>query len=318
MNSAAGAPDQSNHAASRGVTFKNNDNGYFWTMTTDQTHSRKLPEGMEIVPFTTDHLEGAWRLSQQESWPHRVEDWALTLSVSEGVVVLSEGEVVGTSLCSLFGDVATFNMIVVDPRMRGKGLGRLMMEKVIAIAGTREQRLVATQEGVPLYEKMGFVGKGRIVQHQGIVGPVPAPLENVRVSDPDNLAADLQAICQMDMAASGMSREKALTQIAMAGGTVFMADGGFAMLRHFGRGQVAGPVVANSTETAKALISAAAARCEGSFLRLDLPAKYELSGFMESLGLAHVGGGLSMTRAVTTEHAPQDMNTYALVSQALG
>ncbi|OKH87203.1 hypothetical protein LF95_19775 [Thalassospira sp. TSL5-1] len=272
---------------------------------------------MEIVPFTTDHLEGAWGLSQAESWPHRVEDWALTLSVSQGVVAVCNGEIVGTSLCSLFGDVATLNMIVVDGRMRGRGLGRLMMEKIIAIAGDREQRLVATREGVPLYEKMGFVGKGRIVQHQGIVGPVIATQETVRVATADNIEEDLKTICQMDRAASGMSREKLFANIALSGGTVFVVEGGFAMLRRFGRGEVAGPIVANSTETAKALISAAAARCEGSFLRLDLPAEYELSGFVESLGLAHTGGGLCMTRAAR-ERDPQDMKTYALVSQALG
>ncbi|RCK53552.1 hypothetical protein TH25_03245 [Thalassospira profundimaris] len=286
-------------------------------MTTDRTHLQKRAEGVEIVPFTTDHLEGAWRLSQAESWPHRVEDWALTLSVSQGVVALYDGEIVGTSLCSLFGDVATLNMIVVDGRMRGRGLGRLMMEKIIAIAGDREQRLVATQDGIPLYEKMGFVGQGRIVQHQGIVGPVPALDETVREADADTMAADLEAICQMDMAASGMSRAKLLAGIALAGGTVLIADGGFAMLRRFGRGQVVGPIVANSTETAKTLISAAAVRCEGAFLRLDVPAEYELSGFIEKLGLAHAGGGLSMTRAAKRRD-PQDVKTYALVSQALG
>lgn len=284
-------------------------------MTIDKSISQKLPGDLELVPFTKDHLEGAWRLSQEASWPHRVEDWALTLSVSKGVAVLRDGDVVGTSLCSLLGDVATLNMIVVDARMRGHGLGRLMMEKVIEIAGPRELRLVATKEGYPLYEKMGFVTSGHIKQHQGIVGPVTVT-QSIREAEKN----DMPEIVRMDTAASGMSREKLLSSIAFedtSEGVALVADGGFAMLRRFGRGQVVGPVVANDKQTAKALICEAANRCEGTFLRIDLPAEHELSGFVETLGLADAGGGICMKRAAQ-DRDPQDMKTYALVSQALG
>ena len=131
---------------------------------------------------------------------------------------------------------------------------------------------------------------------------------------------DFPEILRMDLAASGMSREKLLSSIAFedaSEGMAFVADDGFAMLRRFGRGQVVGPVVANDTQTAKALISAAAQRCEGTFLRIDFLAEHELSGFIEALGLAAAGGGIRMKRAARKRDL-QDMKTYALVSQALG
>ena len=44
-------------------------------------------------------------------------------------------------------DAATINMVIVDASMRGRGLGRKMMEEALARAGTRTCYLVATQEG---------------------------------------------------------------------------------------------------------------------------------------------------------------------------
>tara|TARA_R110001583_G_scaffold195530_2_gene375487 strand:+ start:3921 stop:4868 length:948 start_codon:yes stop_codon:yes gene_type:complete len=315
MKTAELARDQSIHAVCPDVISMKHDDGNIQIMTIDKPISQKISNDLELVPFTSDHLQGAWRLSQEVSWPHRLEDWALTLSVSKGVAVLRDNTVVGTSLCSLFGDVATLNMIVVDSSMRGRGLGRLMMEKVIEIAGPRELRLVATKEGYPLYEKMGFVACGEIKQHQGIVGPVAVKAQMRKAQK-----QDFPEILRMDLAASGMSREKLLSSIAFedaSEGMAFVADDGFAMLRRFGRGQVVGPVVANDTQTAKALISAAAQRCEGTFLRIDFLAEHELSGFIEALGLAAAGGGIRMKRAARKRDL-QDMKTYALVSQALG
>ena len=58
-------------------------------------------------------------------------------------------------------------MIIVDAALRGRGLGRAVMEQIIDLAGPREMRLVATTDGLPLYEKLGFKADGRISQHQG-------------------------------------------------------------------------------------------------------------------------------------------------------
>ena len=110
-------------------------------MTIAKSASTALPQtNITFAPFTQDHLADGLRMSQAVQWPHRAEDWALTLSVSEGVVAIADGQVVGTALCSGFGAVATMNMIIVDAAMRGRGLGRALMEQVIALGGTRELR----------------------------------------------------------------------------------------------------------------------------------------------------------------------------------
>ena len=63
-------------------------------------------------------------------------------------------------------DATTINMVIVDAAMRGRGLGRKLMEDALAKAGERICYLTATQEGLPLYEKLGFVATGEVVQHQ--------------------------------------------------------------------------------------------------------------------------------------------------------
>jgi GNAT superfamily N-acetyltransferase len=268
------------------------------------------PATVELAPFTETHLPGALVLSQASGWPHRLEDWSLGLSVSQGVAAIEGGCVVGTGLCSFHGRVATLNMIIVDASMRGLGLGRQVMERIIALAGDREMRLVATDVGLPLYRKLGFIEAGRIMQLQGLARAA-SPEQRVRIGP-----ADIGVLAAMDLAASGMRRQPLLERIADMGETL-TTDGGFALLRAFGRGHVIGPVVASGPTAAGALIAAAASHMAGRFLRVDLPQDLGLAPFVESLGLSPVGGGTAMVRAPIARPAT-DFQTYALISQALG
>ncbi len=269
------------------------------------------PSTIELVPFAEAHLEGALALSQAVSWPHRTEDWALNLTISEGVAAIEGGRVVATALCSFHGPVATLNMIIVDEAMRGRGLGRRVMEAVIALAGDREMRLVATLEGMPLYRKLGFEDCGRIVQLRG-TARAATPEQAVSAAAP----ADLAELADMDWAASGMERGALLSRIAQTGDTL-TTEGGFALLRRFGQGHVLGPVVARDAVAARSLIAAGATRLEGQHLRIDVPEELGLAPFIERLGLAVVGGGTAMVRNPRMR-AISDYRTHALISQALG
>lgn len=266
---------------------------------------------LSIESFAPLHIDGAAALSSEAGWLHRPEDWALTLSVSTGFVALAGGRVVGTALCSNFGPVATLNMIIVARAFRGRGLGRRLMSHVIAAAGDREKRLVATVEGLPLYESLGFLPAGDILQHQGMARETMTrgTVELAGVPDIATLSA-------MDLVASGMHRPDLLARIA-GKGEVLLAEGGFAMIRRFGRGHVVGPVVAAGPVTARDLIAAAVNRHAGGFLRIDMPETTAQPEFCERLGLQAVGGGLAMLRDERSRPAAE-IDTYALVSQALG
>ncbi len=222
---------------------------------------------IEIIPFMPEHLDGALRLSEQVNWPHRKEDWALMLDISEGVVAINDGQVVGTALTTLFGsDVATSNMIIVEQEMQGRGLGRQLMDEILSTAMGRESRLVATDIGLPLYTKLGFEVTGRVTQHQGNMGIVSTMDDRCEWDD----APDFDALCALDRAACGMDRHRLIQALIDAGKVAVIRERGtiigFAILRDFGGRQVVGPVICDDIETAKSLLTFVfASRTEGFY-----------------------------------------------------
>nr|WP_299504841.1 GNAT family N-acetyltransferase [uncultured Rhizobium sp.] len=272
-----------------------------------------------IAPIGLEHLDDAVRLSRQSGWPHRPEDWRLALALSEGfVAVTGSGEVAGTILLTPYGaDCATINMVIVDESMRGRGLGRRLMEAAMTLAGDRPLRLVATAEGLPLYERLGFRETGTIVQHQGVAGSIAAP-DNTRAATAD----DLPAILDLDRQAYGADRASLIRKLAEIGEYAVICREGqvaaFTAIRTFGRGEVIGPVVAPDLNDAKALVSHFISRRQGAFLRVDTGAGTGLAPWLEDQGFAHVGGGIAMARPVTIPPAAPAVTTFALANQALG
>lgn len=273
---------------------------------------------IDITAFGPEHLEAAVRLSRQAGWPHRLEDWQMALALSEGVVAIEDARVVGTVLVTRYrADCATINMVIVDEAMRGRGLGRTLMDAALRIAGDRPLRLVATVEGLALYEKLGFQETGRVLQHQGVVGAVAAPRGIERAT-----AADVDAIAALDRRAFGADRKDLIAYLSKAGELAVLHNegrvSGFAAIRPFGRGEVIGPVVAADLADAKALVAHFIAVRPRRFLRVDTTTDTGLAPWLAEQGMAHVGGGIAMMKPPIRRSADPIANTFALANQALG
>ncbi|WEX78951.1 GNAT family N-acetyltransferase [Sinorhizobium numidicum] len=273
---------------------------------------------INFAAFGPEHLEAAVTLSRLAGWPHRLEDWQMALALSEGIVAIEDSRVVGTVLTTSYkGDCAMINMVIVDKAMRGRGLGRKLMDAALRIAANRPLRLVATAEGLPLYEKLGFQVTGAVLQHQGIVGDIAAPAETEAAT-----TADVEAIANLDRLAFGANREGLITYLAKVGEfAVLRRDGrvsGFAALRAFGRGEVIGPVVAAHLKDAKALVAHFITARPSRFLRVDTTADTSLSPWLAEQGLAHVGGGIVMAKPPNRRTTDPAATTFALANQALG
>ncbi|WP_369722212.1 GNAT family N-acetyltransferase [Bradyrhizobium sp. LLZ17] len=275
---------------------------------------------LSLTAFGPEHLDGALRLSLQAKWPHRLEDWQVALDLSEGLVALdaNAATVLGTVLMTPYkGDVATINMVIVDEAARGRGLGRELMAAAIALAAGRALSLVATSEGMPLYQKLGFCQTGTIAQHQGTVLHIVPPA-NVRPAE----SHDISGILELDRSAYGADRRNLLLVLAKLGQLAVLCNGqtltGFAALRSFGRGEVIGPVVAANADDGKALLAYFMAKREGCFVRVDTAEASQLGAWLTDKGLVRVDEGMAMQRpaAVRSSHAP--FTTFALASQAFG
>lgn len=274
---------------------------------------------IEIKAFAAEHLEAAVRLSREAGWPHRPEDWQVAQQLSEGVVATEEnGNVVGTALVTPYGsDCATINMVIVDSAMRGRGLGRRLMDAALAIGGARPLRLIATSDGLPLYEKLGFRQTGTILQHQGIVASARSSA-NTQAATAD----DLSAITALDRQAFGADRTALMRRLFEIGKFAVIRNGreitGFACIRAFGRGEVIGPVVAGNLKDAQSLVSHFLAQRIGSFVRVDTIAAAGLAPWLLQHALSHVGGGIAMSRPLSIQSAASTATTFALANQALG
>ena len=273
---------------------------------------------IETRAFEVEHVDGAVRLSQQAGWPHRIEDWRVAQHLSQGVVAVDDtGKVVGTALMTPYGkDCATINMVIVDASLRGRGVGRRLMDEAVNLGGERALRLIATADGLPLYEKIGFRETGQVFQHQGSVGQVSAPAETEAET-----AADLLEIKTMDRVAFGADRSSLITKLAEIGEfAVIRRDSriwGFGCIRTFGRGQVVGPVVATTLEDAKALLAHFMSSRTGAFLRVDT-GNADLAAWLSDHSLAHVGGGVAMARPAAARPRTSTFTTFALANQAFG
>ena len=129
----------------------------------------RVEDNVALIPFARSHLEGALKLSQEMSWPYRLEDWDVALQLGEGFVLERAGTVIGTAAWWPYGEThASAGMIIVAKAAQGRGYGARLMDALLASAHPRTVALNSTAEGIVLYRRRGFVPVGIIHQHQGI------------------------------------------------------------------------------------------------------------------------------------------------------
>jgi len=257
----------------------------------------RVTDDAMLVPFARSHLEGALKLSQEMSWPYRIEDWDVALQLGKGFVLERAGTVIGTAAWWLYGEThASAGMIIVAKAAQGRGYGARLMDALLTSAHPRTIALNSTAEGIMLYQRRGFVPIGIIHQHHGIPDERYEPPRSGLVRS--IATSDFGAITRLDREATGLERRRMLDKLLQSGdGYVLERDGmarGYAISRLFGRGHVIGPVIAESPTDARMLIEAALARLGSVFVRIDTSATSQLGEWLESIGLQLVSDATTM------------------------
>jgi ribosomal protein S18 acetylase RimI-like enzyme len=179
-------------------------------VTTSTSHATIRPMlAADVAPATEAILRDHW--GDRRAW----FEFATTQPACRPVVAEIGGALAGTGVGTANGSVGWVGTIWVDPARRGAGLGRALTQAVIdglEAAGCRTLVLVATEEGLPLYERMGFElqARYRILEAPGLDPAAVAPDPEVRAFD----RADLDALCALDLAATGEDRGHAIRRFA--------------------------------------------------------------------------------------------------------
>lgn len=280
----------------------------------------EVAAAVDVVELLPAHLPRALELSQGLQWPYRLEDWAFAHALGHGLAVELDGHLAGTALWWPYGErFASAGMIIVAPDAQRKGIGAALMARLLRDAVGRTLILNSTAEGRPLYSRLGFVDRGRVVQHQAILSRAPADVSYEAIRP--LLAADMPSLHELDIAASGMDRRAMLDALRAVGEVRVVGPAGaitgYGCARRWGRGIVIGPVIAADMADARALIATLAASHVGRFVRIDVPSASGLSPWLRRIGLPDVGEVTAMTLG-TPPIPTGTAQLFALSNQSLG
>jgi ElaA protein len=134
---------------------------------------------VEVLTVAFDDLPArtaydVWRLRQQvfvveQDCPYPDLDGRDLEPTTRHVVLLEDGEVVGTLRVLDDGGWARVGRVVVAPAARGRGLAALMVDAAVDLCGDREVRLDAQSGLTGFYAAYGFEVTGPEFDEDGIM-----------------------------------------------------------------------------------------------------------------------------------------------------
>ena len=171
-------------------------------------------EGTRIRTLEERDIDAAIALTDLEAWGYTRADFRRLLALSPTGCFAAEraGRVVGVLTTTTYDGLAFLGAVIVVPELRGKGVGKEMMEAALArLQSTRVRtvRLNAYLNAIPFYERLGFHREYEVIRWHG-----PAkPGEKVRTVRPVR-AADLAGLARMDATHFGANRHALLARLA--------------------------------------------------------------------------------------------------------
>ena len=216
-------------------------------------------------------VDAAHDLSTRAGWSTARSDWHRMVSLDAVDAFAGRlgdgGRPVATATLVRYGTrVGWIGMMLVHPDHRRRGYGTRMLRACLDVAesaGVGTVGLDANREGKPLYDANGFVDVAEVSQWHG-------SLDRGGPTDGIATVAEADSFAALDRRASGVDRRFLLESLLGDDGTVGLLhrgpDGnpsGYALVLRRPPGATVGPLVAEDSDTAEALLRAAGERTDG-------------------------------------------------------
>ena len=278
----------------------------------------------QVEPIRSSDGERLHELTVSVFWPHRGSDIDLLMALGQGYIALDEiGRPLGSAMhFQMAEDFAMLGMMVTPPRLQAQGGGRFLLQRIMADCEGRDLRLNATRSGYRLYQSVGFQNVTTVFQHQGSLGTPPAVDARPGVELTAITAQDHAAVHGLDRVAFGADRPAVLDALLkVSTGVIASRAGrpvGMALMRRFGKGNVIGPLVAESEALAVQIVAELLRQVPGQFVRLDTPTDGTLlTGFLTASGIPQYDTVTEM-RIGGHPRSQEGLVTYGLAAHSLG
>src|SRR5713226_2115534 len=197
----------------------------------------EIVEGTRIRRLEERDIDAAIALTDLEAWGYTREDFRRLLALSPDGCFAAElaGRVVGVLTTTTYEGLAFLGAVIVAPELRGKGVGKEMMEAALAhlqATGVRTVRLNAYLNVIPFYERLGFHREYEVIRWHGSAkaGDAVRGIRPIRAEDHSGLA-------RMDARYFGANRQELIARLAEE------FPGTFLVAEH--RGRLRGFIVGN-------------------------------------------------------------------------
>jgi len=256
--------------------------------------------------MTPADFAAGMRLKDIAGWNQTKEDWERFLQAEpEGCFVAEwNGQVVGTVTTIIYESrFAWIGMVLVDPQLRGKGIGTALLQKAIDYLETKKVpcvKLDATPQGQPIYARLGFRIEYEIERHS-LTREAGPKVGSEAVSDG---AENLETLLEMDREVFGADRSALLRSVAGSAPelvTIARQEGavqGFALGRKGSRADHLGPWVAMNALAAQEVFEGLLLRSRRQVVFVDVvrdnpwaPALLAAKGFQFSRSLRRMYRG---------------------------
>ncbi|MBP0725311.1 GNAT family N-acetyltransferase [Bacillus sp. RG28] len=281
---------------------------------------------MNLTKLEIDDIPGLIELTASMGWDYDTDE--LKTIMSSGIIYghkNEDGKIISSAaIVEYDSKLAWIGIVSVNEEYRGLGLGRIVTQKCIeSVSNNVTSMLIATEEGKPMYEKMGFVTRDCIHKFlcDQYVFKGTVNVSNYSIMPMEK--KDLTQVLKIDKDAFGVDRKNLLiNRIAQSKDSLVVKniDGeiiGYGLTVLGPVNLILGPIVANNPETATLILNHLIKSYEGKY-RIDVPSGNEkFMSYLKERGFVQVSQPPIMIN--NSMQLPPRNNTYfGIVAQAFG